>query len=53
MAGLQPEFEKRNCKIRKIKLMLSYPMSTGRNFDQVLRVLDPYNLRPSIRWPRR
>ena len=23
----------------KIKLMLSYPMSTGRNFDEVLRVL--------------
>ena len=25
---------------KKIKLMLSYPMSTGRNFDEVLRVLD-------------
>jgi thioredoxin-dependent peroxiredoxin len=24
---------------KKIKLMLSYPMSTGRNFDEVLRVL--------------
>jgi thioredoxin-dependent peroxiredoxin len=25
---------------KKIKLMLTYPMSTGRNFDEVLRVLD-------------
>jgi alkyl hydroperoxide reductase subunit AhpC len=25
---------------KKIKLMLMYPMSTGRNFDEVLRVLD-------------
>ena len=29
---------------KKIKLMLSYPMSTGRNFDQVLRVLDSIQL---------
>jgi thioredoxin-dependent peroxiredoxin len=105
MAGLQPEFEKRNCKIiglsvdpvsshskwaadieetqghkiaklydmlpadagdtsegrtaatnatvrtvfvvgpdKKVKLMLSYPMSTGRNFDEVLRVVDSMQL---------
>ena len=25
---------------RKIKLMISYPMSTGRNFDEILRLLD-------------
>ena len=25
---------------RKIKLMLTYPMTTGRNFDEILRVLD-------------
>jgi alkyl hydroperoxide reductase subunit AhpC len=25
---------------KKIKLILVYPMSTGRNFDEVLRVLD-------------
>src|SRR3954454_20505636 len=25
---------------KKVKLMLVYPMSTGRNFDEVLRVLD-------------
>lgn len=25
---------------KKIKLVLSYPMSTGRNFDEVLRVID-------------
>ena len=25
---------------KKIKLMMSYPMTTGRNFDEILRVLD-------------
>ena len=29
---------------KKIKLMLSYPMSTGRNFDEVLPVLDSMQL---------
>jgi alkyl hydroperoxide reductase subunit AhpC len=29
---------------KKVKLMLSYPMSTGRNFDEVLRVLDSMQL---------
>jgi thioredoxin-dependent peroxiredoxin len=29
---------------KKIKLMLSYPMSTGRNFDEVLRALDSIQL---------
>ena len=29
---------------KKIKLMMSYPMSTGRNFDEVLRVLDSIQL---------
>ena len=29
---------------KKMKLMLSYPMSTGRNFDEVLRVLDSLQL---------
>jgi thioredoxin-dependent peroxiredoxin len=29
---------------KKVKLMLSYPMSTGRNFDEVLRVLDAMQL---------
>ena len=29
---------------KKVKLMLSYPMSTGRNFDEVLRVLDSLQL---------
>jgi len=29
---------------KKIKLTLSYPMSTGRNFDEVLRVLDSMQL---------
>jgi alkyl hydroperoxide reductase subunit AhpC len=29
---------------KKIKLQLSYPMSTGRNFDELLRVLDSMQL---------
>jgi alkyl hydroperoxide reductase subunit AhpC len=29
---------------KQIKLMLTYPMSTGRNFDEVLRVLDSIQL---------
>jgi alkyl hydroperoxide reductase subunit AhpC len=29
---------------KKIKLMLTYPMSTGRNFDEILRVLDSLQL---------
>jgi alkyl hydroperoxide reductase subunit AhpC len=29
---------------KKIRLMLSYPMSTGRNFDEILRVLDSMQL---------
>ncbi len=29
---------------KKIKLLLSYPMSTGRNFDEVLRVIDSLQL---------
>ncbi len=29
---------------KKIKLMISYPMSTGRNFDEILRVLDSMQL---------
>jgi alkyl hydroperoxide reductase subunit AhpC len=29
---------------KKIKLTLSYPMSTGRNFDEILRVVDSIQL---------
>ncbi len=29
---------------KKIKLMITYPMSTGRNFDEVLRVIDSMQL---------
>ena len=38
----------RNCYIigpdKKIKLIITYPMSTGRNFDEILRVLDSCQL---------
>ena len=29
---------------KKVKLILAYPMSTGRNFDEILRVLDSIQL---------
>ena len=29
---------------KKVKVMLTYPMSTGRNFDQILRILDSCQL---------
>src|SRR5437867_3069951 len=29
---------------KKVKLMITYPMSTGRNFDEVLRVIDSIQL---------
>jgi alkyl hydroperoxide reductase subunit AhpC len=34
---------------KKIRLQLTYPASTGRNFDEILRVIDS----PSTRSPRR
>ena len=32
---------------KKIKLMLTYPMTTGRNFDEILRVIDSMQLTAS------
>ena len=29
---------------KKVKLQLSYPMTTGRNFDEILRVIDSIQL---------
>ena len=52
-SGAQPRTAVDNATIRsvfvigpdkKIKLILTYPMSTGRNFDEVLRVLDSMQL---------
>jgi alkyl hydroperoxide reductase subunit AhpC len=34
---------------KKIKLMLTYPMTTGRNFDEILRVLDSMQLTAKYR----
>jgi alkyl hydroperoxide reductase subunit AhpC len=29
---------------KKVKLMITYPMTTGRNFDEILRVIDSIQL---------
>jgi alkyl hydroperoxide reductase subunit AhpC len=38
---------------KQIKAMISYPMSSGRNFDEVLRLIDPVQLTAKARWRRR
>ena len=38
---------------KKIKAMLTYPMSSGRNFDEVLRLLDSCQLTASTKSQRR
>ena len=37
----------------KVKLTLTYPGSTGRNFQELLRVIDSLQLTAGTRWRRR
>ena len=37
---------------KKIRLMITYPQTTGRNFDEILRVIDALPLTDAHRWRR-
>ena len=38
---------------KKVKLIITYPASTGRNIDEILRVIDSLQLTANYRWPPR
>ena len=38
---------------KKVKLSLVYPMTRGRNFDEVLRAIDSLSMTAKHKWQRR